>query len=176
MNRAYRLLMVGVLLALGSVTLWAQSDVSVAEAARQNRKAKARKVITDEDLPKTNGVANGAASQPAPVSSSSNAKPALPSADDKPADAPAPADNATAPNNDKQPDQLAMLRKDHAALLDIIGKYKAKIDAEPNEDSKATLFELLRRAQDRLDENEKQIQQLEKEKAAGGSGSTKPQS
>jgi hypothetical protein len=147
---------------LGSAA-WAQSDQpSLADVARRKPAAKAKVVVTNDQIPpspeannppaSSSGSATAAASKPAPDTSKPNSgKPQV------------------APENQAK---LQQLETDRAQLQQVIKHLEEKIAASDDEHAKTTLSGVLQHAKEALDEDQKQIDKLKA--AVPGAAADKP--
>jgi hypothetical protein len=135
---------------LASTAMWGQAVVqhSLGDVARQKSSVKARRVITNDEIPPS----PEANKVPSPTSSTS-----------KPEEAPAPSGaDQPEPKNSESSEQadLQQFTIELARLRKIIKDLEGKIAATTDPQRKATLGEVVQHAKDSLRENERQIDKL----------------
>lgn len=150
--------------------MWAQSDqLSLADVARQKSTAKARRVVTNDEIPPSPLANNPPASSSAVAGSSApaGAKPGANPGAGKDGDKSAmPAEKLT---------KLQQLMAEHDSLEKIIKQMQEKIEASNDQNRIATLGEVVKHAKQALAENQQEIDKLKASDAASGdSGVTQP--
>ncbi len=165
MNRNRFLVGVGLLLALVANVLWAQSDQaqpSLADVAKRKPAAKAKRVVTNDEIPPSPeanapaGPSSSAASNsPAADSSAPGAKPE------------AKKDGKAATPPEKQT-RLQELAKDHDSLQKIIKQLQDEIAATNDQNRIITLSGVIDHAKQALAENEQEAAKLKAGGAAAG--------
>ena len=153
-----------VLLVGGGTGVAQQQPSSVADAAKRSAaKPKAKKVITDDDI------VPSATSSKSEGSQASAAKPAdspQPYADAKPyAEAKSGSEkaekDAAAATPKTDADRIAELKRDQDVYKANIEKFRAKLESETDESRIATYRELLQHMQQRLGDNQKEMDKLQ---------------
>jgi hypothetical protein len=155
MNRTGSLPLAAALLfcLLPANVLYAQSDQpSLADVARQKSAAKAKRVVTNDEIPPS-----PEADKPLPSLSA-----------DSPATAAAGKPEAAAKNNKaakpdsvpEKPTKLQELLTERANLEQILKKMQDKVAETNDEQRQATLGQVVEHTQEALDENQKEIDQL----------------
>jgi chromosome segregation ATPase len=175
MKRIHGLLCAAVLLGLtaGAVMVGAQSDQpSLADVAKQKSAAKARRVVTNDEIPPSPEANNPPASSAAPAASSAGNAPGA-KADAKKADAKKDGDNAGM-SAEKQT-KLEALMKEVDSLQTIVKTLQDQIDATNDKNRIATLSPVLQHAKEALAANQAEIDKAKAGGAAGSqSGATQP--
>jgi hypothetical protein len=175
--KAAVLLLVFALLAAGSG--WAQSDQqqSLGDIARKQREKKGQaepkgtKVLTNEDLPHSGGLASsgsssGTAASPASATGQATDAAAAPEAE-KQAAAPGEASGMTAAEEaDAAKKKLEGLKHDEASYKNGISHFEELLSNEVNESRRELYRNAMQHGQERLAENLKQQAETEKEVAA----------
>ncbi len=170
MNHNRYVLGAAVLLVLiASGVIWGQSDQpSLADVAKHKPAAKAKHVVTNDEIPPS----PEAESTPAP----SAAGPGSASAASSPADAKA-ADTKK-PDKAKLPPEkqtrLQELEKDHDSLQKIIKQLQDEVASSNDQNRIVTLNGVIDHAKQALAENEKETAKLKASGAGGGASQTSP--
>ena len=145
---------------LASTAVWAQAgdQHSLGDVARQKSSAKARRVITNDEIPPSPEANN----VPSPTNSASkgeNAKGENAKAENAPEPSGA---NQAEPKNSESSEQadLQQFTVELARLRKIIKDLEGKIAATTDAQRKATLSEVLQHAKDSLQEIERQTDKL----------------
>jgi DNA-binding transcriptional MerR regulator len=146
---------------------WAQSDQpSLADIARQKSTAKARRVVTNDEIPPSPEADNPPPSSSAAVSASAASPGTKPGA---------PNDAAKVATSSETTTRLQVLMKERESLEKIIKQLQEKIDASDDQNRITTLNEALKHAKEALEENQKEIDKLKSNGAAAGqSGDSEP--
>jgi hypothetical protein len=143
---------------LAAPCLWAQSDPpSLADVARQKSAAKAKRVVTNDEIPPSPEANNLPASNAA-ASGASGKTGAAPAANKDAAKSGAPADKQT---------KMQELMKDHDDLQKVVKQLQDKIAATNDSSLIATLGPVLQHAKDALAKNESEMDKLKAGVAAG---------
>jgi len=145
---------------LAAPSLWAQSDQpSLADVAKQKSATKAKRVVTNDEIPPI-PEANLVAASSATASGSGKAG-AAPAAKKDAAKSDLPADKQT---------KLQELTKESDSLHKIIKQMEDKIAASNDPGRISTLSEVVQHAKDALAEDQSEIDKLK----AGGAASSQP--
>jgi cell division protein FtsB len=141
--------------------LWAQSDQpSLADVARQKSATKAKRVVTNDEIPPSPEANLVAASGTAAAGGSGKAG-AAPAAKKDAAKFDLPADKQT---------KMQELMKENDSLQKIIKQMQDKVDATNDPGRISTLSEVVKHAKEALAENQSEIDKLK----AGGAATTQP--
>jgi hypothetical protein len=144
---------------LAAPCLWAQSDQSsLADVARHKSAAKAKRVVTNDEIPPSPEAYLVPASATSAAGGSAKAD-ALPSGNKDAAKSDLPADRQT---------RLQELTKESDTLQRIIKQMQAKIDATDDPGRISTLSEVEKHAKEALAQNQAEIDKL---KASGAAAS-----
>lgn len=137
--------------------MWAQSSqLSLADVARQKSASKAKRVVTNDEIPPSPEASNPPASSPAVSASPAGTKPDASKGADKGAVAA------------EKPTKLQELMKEHDSLEKIIKQLQEKIAASNDENRVATLSEVVKQAKEALAENQQEIDKLKSSGASSG--------
>jgi hypothetical protein len=148
-----------VLCALLVPGLWAQSDQpSLADVARQKSATKAKRVVTNDEIPPS-PEANLVAAPGTTAAAGSAKAGALPTAKKDAAKSDLPADKQT---------KIVELMKENDALQKVVKQMQEKVAATTDPSRVDTLSQVLQHAKDALAENQAEIDKL---KAGGAAGS-----
>ena len=145
----------------------APAQPSLADLARQNRAHKQTKVITDDDLPKTGGLAGGSASglNPAPAATDTTATGAKPASDQN--NTPAvdaktgAAGKPEKPEKSANQDRITFLQKDLQDMQHQKDMFQGKLDKETDDSQRATWAELLAHLTDQMTKEQQELDQLQ---------------
>lgn len=141
----------------GSVA-WGQSDQpSLADVAKQKSTAKAKKVVTNDEIPPSPDANNPPPSSGASTSSATGSAPGAKADAKKPAEKPA-------MSAEKQT-KLQELMQEHDNILKVIAQLQQQIDSTNDQNRVIALSPMLQHARDSLAENQAEIDKL---KASGG--------
>jgi len=151
-----------VCLLAGSV-MWAQSDQpSLADVARQKSATKAKRVVTNDEIPPSPEANNPPPSSGASTSSAKGSAPGAKADAKKPAEKPA-------MSAEKQT-KLQELMQEHDNILKVIAQLQQLIDSASDQNRIVTLSPMLEHAKDSLAENQAEIDKLK----AGGAAASQP--
>jgi hypothetical protein len=140
---------------LPGIAMWAQSQdqPSLGDVARQKSAAKAKRVVTNDEIPPS-PEADKPPSSPA-------AEPSATGAAAKPGTTPAAKqDGAKSDSAPEKQTRLQELMTDRERLQKILKKMQDQVAETNDEQRKATLGEVVRDAQEALDANQKEIDHL----------------
>ena len=141
--------------------LWAQSDQpSLADVAKQKSATKAKRVVTNDEIPPSPEANLVAASDTTAAGASGNAG-AAPAANKDAAKSDLPADKQT---------KMQELTKDHEDLQKVIKQLQDKLAATTDSGLIDTLSPVLQHAKDALAKNEAEMDKLK----AGGAAPSQP--
>ena len=150
-----------VLCVLVAPGLWAQSDQpSLADVAKQKSATKAKRVVTNDEIPPS-PEANLVAAPGTTAAGASGKAGAAPAPNKDAAKADLPADKQT---------RLQELMKESDSLQKIIKQMQDKVDASDDPGRISTLSEVVKHAKDALAENQAEIDKLK----AGGAAASQP--
>lgn len=144
---------------------------SLADVARKNKPtARAKKVVTDDDMPSKPAADSGSSSAAgASAGSGSSSAPSSAQPDSSKAAASTP-DAAAKPaageksNEKSKQDRLAELKKDHDTMEKMIPQIQAKIDADPS--LQESMGQTIQHLRERIQENEEEARKLESKPAS----------
>jgi hypothetical protein len=150
---------------LATPLVWAQSDQpSLADVARQKSAAKAKRVVTNDEIPPSPEA--NLVPPPKPAASAGSGKTGAPAAKTDAPKSDLPADKQT---------KMQELVKDHEDLLKVVKQLQDKIAADPN--LLDTLSPVLQHAKDALAKNEAEMERAKASAATTGqSGASQPAS
>lgn len=150
-----------------TTTVWAQSDQpSLGDVARQKSAAKARKVVTNDEIPLSPEANNPPVSSSAAAASSSGAAPGVKADAGKDGDQPA--------TSAEKQNKLPALMKEVASLKTIVKTLQDQIDATNDPNRIETLSQVLQHAKDSLLQNQEEIEKLKAGAAGAGQGDAPP--
>ena len=139
--------------------MWAQSDQpSLVAVAQQRSASKAKRVVTNDEIPPSPEANN----PPAPVATPASPKKGPGKDGDKSA------------KSAEKPTALQQLMAEHDSLEKIIKQMQEKIDASNDRDRTASLSEVMLEAKQALAENQQKIDKLKASEAASGSSDVAP--
>jgi hypothetical protein len=150
-----------VMFVLAAPCLWSQSDQpSLADVARQKSAAKAKRVVTNDEIPPSPEA--NLAPAPGPTAAGGSGKAgAAPAAKKEAAKPDVPADKQS---------RMQELTKDHEDLLKVIKQLQDKLAANTDTSLADTLNPVLQHAKDALAKNEAEMDKLK----AGGAAASPP--
>ncbi|MGI9103789.1 MAG: hypothetical protein ACR2IF_15220 [Terriglobales bacterium] len=176
-NRTARWAVSLLLVCLASGVLWAQSDQppasgaqsdqpSLGDIARQKAKSKAKKVVTNDEIPPS-----ALANAPAPAPTGATASPAGGPANTSVGPAAGkPGDAKTDPKEQEKQSKLDNLQKERDSLDKVIAQLQKQIDETNEENRKATFREVIEHAKQEQARAQADIDKLK----AGGAGQQAP--